>query len=832
MEIVISILLLATLLFVIGVSEPIADRLGLPHSVVLALLGISLSIAGAVFLGSDLSEVILPSGDLSVDAPIDSQVFLYVFLPTLLFQVTLGVDLRRMVDDWVPILVLAVVAVVVSTLIVGFALSWVSVLPLAVCLLIGSIISTTDPSAVVSIFRSISAPQRLSNIIEGESLLNDAAAIALFGLFMGMVVLEGSGTSVFEALSVFPQLIFGGVATGWFIARVIVYLMTLFPNHEHAQITLSVTLPYFAYVVAEQLIGASGVIAVVAAGLTLNVLGSRRVEPVAWSSLKEVWEILAYWAGALIFILAALFIPRFLEGVQPVDIFLVGVVVLAAFFARVLTLFGLLPMLSWVGLSPSVEPGFRSTILWGGLRGAVTLVLALAVIESPVVSPEIKHSVGILATGFTLFTLLVQGTTLRWVVQALHLDKLNAMDAALARQVVAVSLQTVREEVSEVTSRYGLSQGIVRSEAKDFGRRLDEAVSEAEDCSVLQERDRVTLGLIALAANEKEVTLELIQEGTISSRVAGKMLLDSTRLMEASRSDGRTGYGRASRNSLAYGVNFKLVTSLRRYLGIHAPAASFVASRFEQLLALRLILQELSEFVDARVRRIHGKRVTEILRALLQRRVDHVEGALEGLRLQYPGYAEELERRMIRKVALRYELREIDSLRIEGLIGSELHAVLREDIAQRRIDSAVRPSLDVAVSKNELMRQIPAFEELEASDLRALGKALRTRHLNDGEMVFRQESAAKSVYFIASGAIELATSHDPIKLGRGEVFGQIRAFTNRTAYSSAKAITPTTLLVLEGRAFEEILKKKEKLRERLRPQLSDEFFNGSLAGEL
>ena len=106
-----------------------------------------------------------------------------VLLPMLLFQATLEVNLRRMLDDWVPILVLAVVAVVVATFSIGYSLAWISSLPLAVCLLVGAIVSTTDPSAVVSIFRSLSAPRRLARIIEGESLLNDAAAIALFGLF-------------------------------------------------------------------------------------------------------------------------------------------------------------------------------------------------------------------------------------------------------------------------------------------------------------------------------------------------------------------------------------------------------------------------------------------------------------------------------------------------------------------------------------------------------------------------------------------------------------------------------------------------------------------------
>ena len=188
MDIVLITTIIASLFLVIGAAEPLAARLRLPYSVILAVLGVLIGVGATFFLHTELTDALNPVAEAILDLPIRSNVFLYVFLPTLLFQATLGMNLRRMIDDWVPILMLAVVAVVVATFSVGYALAWVSALPLAACLLIGAIVSTTDPSAVVSIFRSISSPRRLARIIEGESLLNDAAAIALFGLFMGFLV--------------------------------------------------------------------------------------------------------------------------------------------------------------------------------------------------------------------------------------------------------------------------------------------------------------------------------------------------------------------------------------------------------------------------------------------------------------------------------------------------------------------------------------------------------------------------------------------------------------------------------------------------------------------
>ena len=160
MDIILVTTVIASLFLVIGLAEPFAARVRLPYSVILAVLGIMIGAGATFFLRTELTDALNPVAEAILGLPIKSNVFLYVFLPTLLFQATIGMNLRRMLDDWVPIIVLAVVAVVVATVSIGYALSWASALPLAACFLIGSIVSTTDPSAVVSIFRSISAPRR------------------------------------------------------------------------------------------------------------------------------------------------------------------------------------------------------------------------------------------------------------------------------------------------------------------------------------------------------------------------------------------------------------------------------------------------------------------------------------------------------------------------------------------------------------------------------------------------------------------------------------------------------------------------------------------------
>ena len=816
MDIIVVTTVIASLFLVIGIAEPFAARVRLPYSVILAILGILIGAGAIFFLQTELTDALNPVAEAILGLPIRSNVFLYVFLPTLLFQATLGMNLRRMLDDWVPILVLAVVAVVVATVTVGFALSWASALPLAACLLIGSIVSTTDPSAVVSIFRSISAPRRLARIIEGESLLNDAAAIALFGLFMGFVMLGLPDPDLGDALARFPVLIAGGAVTGWLAARVAVWVMAMLSRHELAQISISVALPYLTYIVTEQSIGASGVIAVVAAGLTLNLTAPGRLPPQSWANLRELWGILAHWAGALIFILAALLIPRLLEEVRLEDFILVGVVVIAAIAARSVILFGLMPLLEAIKLSPTVERPYRVAILWGGLRGAVTLALALAVTESVRVPDGIQRLVGILATGFTLFTLLVQGTTLRWIIGKLGLDRLSPIDEALSRQVVAVALQTVREDVARTTENYDLNRETVRFEAKRFGERLDAAVKTAEENADILDRDRIALGLIALAGHERDTILARVRERTISARMAELVLSEADRLIEGARTQGRNGYQRAARRSVAYGRNFRAAVLLHGRLGLSGPLARLTADRFELLLAQRVILRDLGAFIDGRIRRIHGRRVADLLHELLSRRIESVETALEGLRLQYPGYAEELERRFIRRTALRMEEREYVTMREDGLIGAEVHMSLMQELAARRTAAEERPRLDVAVQRTAFVRQFGIFTDLDDSALKILGRALKTHYVNAGEVVLRKESVAKSVYFIATGAVEMESAGQTWRLGRGEMFGQMAILTNKARRADVRAIAPTTLLVLDESGFRRLLGRSRALRRAVR----------------
>ncbi len=180
-------LVIAGFLVLASMVQPAAERLHLPYTVLLAVVGVAIGGAASFVLHTPLTSAFDGIVRPLVELPFNASVFLVVFLPLLLFHAALTLDLRELAPDWAPILTLAIVAVFAAAAAIGFSLSFAAGVPLTVALLLGAIVATTDPAAVVAIFRELGAPPRLTRLLEGESLLNDAAAIVLFSVLVGML---------------------------------------------------------------------------------------------------------------------------------------------------------------------------------------------------------------------------------------------------------------------------------------------------------------------------------------------------------------------------------------------------------------------------------------------------------------------------------------------------------------------------------------------------------------------------------------------------------------------------------------------------------------------
>jgi CPA1 family monovalent cation:H+ antiporter len=808
------LLVIAALLIVISAVQPLARRLALSDSVLLAVVGTLIG-GGAVFvLKTPRVTAFDGVARALVHLPIGAEAFLFVFLPLLVFHGALSIDVRRLARDTAPVLMMAVVAVLVSTAAVGFALAPLTTLPLAACLMLGAIVATTDPSAVVAVFRDIGADSRLTRLVEGESLLNDAAAISIFTILLTELT-QHHLPDVVGATWTLVSSLAGGLAIGFAMARLTLYAVPLLGGSRAAEVTLTLALPYIAYITCDEFLGASGVVAAAAAGLTVSAIGPSTFRPHSWAFLTDIWAQLAFWASSMVFILASMLVPRLMIGITAHDLTLLGVVIAAAFAARAVVLFGLLPLLTRLGLCQRVPNPFKVTMLWGGLRGAITLALALSVTENRAVSAEVQHLVAILATGFVMVSLLAGGTTLGVLVGWLRLDRLPAIDQALRHQVVAIGLGEARDRVRQIAAELGFAKPVTQRVLERFHSRIEQETEANEFDAAITDRDRITLGLITLASQERSVLLEMFKDRALPRPIMEHLLWTAESMIDGARSGGRLGYIRAARRRLRPGLRFALAQWLHRSAHIDTPLMHRLAERFETLLLMRLVSASLLRFMRRRMEPVLGQRVTEIVADIAERRRELMEDAAETLRVQYPGYAEALELRVLRLIAVRMETDAYDTMRRDSLIGDELHDELLRTLEGRR-DHLSRPlKFSLQSGLDTRLREIPLLSGLQDAVLHDVAMNVTVRFVVPGEPIVRRGRRARSVFFISSGSVDVAADGVTRTLGRGEFFDVTEILDHGRRRGTARAHTFSHLMELRGSEFRRLVDENPQLLARL-----------------
>ncbi|MFZ0600048.1 MAG: cation:proton antiporter [Roseiarcus sp.] len=809
-DIVLLLAVLATLLVVVAVSQPVAVRLKLAPVVLLAVIGVAIGTVSGVLLHTTVTNRFDNIAALFADLPVGAETFIYVFLPLLVFEGAITADVRRMLEDAAPILMLAVVATVVCTAVVGFALWPIAGLPLVVCLLLGSVVATTDPAAVIAVFRDVGAAARLTRLVEGEALLNDAAAIVMFTVLLGVIV-SGRQPNLLVGEEQFLVSFFGGAALGLLAGRALLQLIPWTRDDRLAEATLTVALPYLVFIVAERLLHVSGVVAVLCSGLTVSAFGRSRITPYNWSFITDLWAQIAFWAHSLVFVLASILVPKLLLDMRLHDVMLIAALIVAVFAARLLVLFLLLPLLSLAKLTQPISTAYKLAIAWGGLRGALTLVLALAVTENPALTPEVHRFVAVLATALVLFTLLVNGTTLRFVIRLLGLDRLSPVDQALRDRVLALSYAEISETVRTMANEHEISPSAVASALAPYEAGMAAAKSPSVAEAGLTDHQRLAIGLVALGNQERMLALEIMAERAASPVTVQALLRNAEALGEAARSGGRVGYQRSADAALAFPFSFAVAYFFYRRFRIVRFLADRLGDRFEMLLVTRLLIQELMGAHAVRSRSIFGERVVELIDAILKVRLKRTTAALDALRRQYPQYAAALEARFLRQSAMRREMGRYDALFQEGLIAAEVYEDLKGSVADKKRET--RPRFDLGLDTRELIGRLDLFADLNEQQLERVQKLLRPLFVAPRELIVREGDQGDACYFIASGAAEVIFPGRRIPLGSGDLFGEMALLTGMTRQADVVAMTYCRLLVLRKVDFDRFMQDNGDIRQ-------------------
>jgi Na+:H+ antiporter len=386
-------LLIALLTAAVAVAI-LTRRWPLPASVVLVIVGLAFALIG-------------PTVSVTPTLPVSPDLLLAIVLPGLVFEAAFRTDVQVLRPSLTGIVLLGIPGVVVVAAIVALVLTATTPLSPAEGFVVGAMVAATDPAAVLSTFRRIRVPPRLATTVEMESLVNDGTGIVLYAL--ALEVLSGGG-SPSGAVLTFVLVVAGsaaiGVGLGWVAGR----LVRTIDDHV-LELSITIVLAYGTYLVATWLHG-SGVIATLLAAGTFGAVSRTGLSARATETIDTVWELVAFLLTAAVFLLVGLSIApgTLVDAAAPIAWGIVAILV-----SRAVVVYGLLG-----GASRALRPagsaipiGWLHVLFWAGLRGAVSVALALSL---PADIPDRGLLQGI-TFGIVLFTLLVQGTTIPVVVR-------------------------------------------------------------------------------------------------------------------------------------------------------------------------------------------------------------------------------------------------------------------------------------------------------------------------------------------------------------------------------------------------------------------------------
>jgi CPA1 family monovalent cation:H+ antiporter len=494
---------LAALLLVAAAVGFAARRLGVHYN-------IALVVAGAAMGAAQVPRIAL-----------DPEIVIQVFLPILLFEAAISTDLRRLRADTLPVVLLAVPGMLITVFVAGAILRFGLGLPTLFALLLGSILAATDTIAVVATFRKVKAPARLRTIVENESLFNDGTALVAFAAILAAIH-EGR----FEASSGLVQLVWVtavgigiGVAAGWGAAQ----LVALTDDHL-MEILFTVVVTYGSWVAAES-VHASPVLAVVAAGMTVGSVGWREITPAGKVAIRSFWAVAAFGINSVLFLIIGLQFDFAAFGAAGIAI---AWGLLALTVGRMAAVY---PILSLLPKRAAVPRPWQHILVWGNLKGSLSMALALSL---PSDMPH-RDLIASIVFGCAFVTLTMQGLTLAPMARRLGIgrgsDADRLIDQNQGRLLAARAAQHELDRLQHLgvvplgtfqRMRAAYQGVIARSE-----RQLRDLVARtpAEDSEHLGAVRRRLLEV------EKAALQDAASSGMIAEDVAGELVEDVDRAL-------------------------------------------------------------------------------------------------------------------------------------------------------------------------------------------------------------------------------------------------------------------------------------------------------------
>jgi len=485
----------------------LTSRLKIPYTIALVFAGFAIDLFHVPIM-----DIVGGTGTI-----LTPEIIFVLFLPPLLFESAINIEIKALRENFWPILLFAVIGVAAATAITGFAVHHLLGLPVLTALLFGALITATDPVSVIALFRELGVPKRLLVLVEGESLFNDGTAAVAFQLILASIL-----TGAFDPLTGLRQflvVVLGGILVGLLISYA-ASKVTQLVDEPRVEITLTTLVAYGAYLAAEH-IHVSGVIATVVAGLVVGNYGahsgmSARTRVAVWS----FWEYAAFLVNSLIFLLIGIEV-HVAEMLSSWSIILIATA--AVLLGRVLVVYVLSPLSSRFG--EPIPSKWNPVLVWGGLHGSVSIALVLSL---PQDFPD-RATLLTLCFGVCAFSMVVQGLTMAPLLNKLGLLKAYDQDYVhlKARQL---ALGAARQELDQLQRQRAVSPATYEALSRDLDGRvtkLEAGLVGMQEAKPELIEEEVRLARARLLAAERAAVQRGAIDGFVSAEVSEHFLAES-----------------------------------------------------------------------------------------------------------------------------------------------------------------------------------------------------------------------------------------------------------------------------------------------------------------
>lgn len=800
------------LLLVAAITTMISKKVPkLPLTVALVFAGIAISA-----FGHDV-----PGLSLISDFQLTPELVLFVFIPTLVFESSISLNARQVSRNIWPILTLAIPGLLISTGIIGLIFYLLSnhVLSIEmdwmVALLLGAILSATDPVAVVSIFRQLGVPERLTVLVEGESLFNDATSLVLATILIGLLVSgDFSSQVLFDGHAEFFVVFSGGILVGLVLALMTGFALGQVESDPTIEITLTTILAYCSFVIAEHVFHVSGIMAVVAAGLTLGSWGRSKISPSTSDFLKQFWGYLAYVANALIFLMVGLQIDLMVLW-QSID--LIGVVVVAMLVSRAIVIFGIVPLVGKIPSAEKIAMPFQLVMYWGGLRGAIALAIVLSL-------PEFEYKAMLVAVvmGAVLFTLVVQGLSIELLVKFLGLNTLSLPDK-LAK--LEGDRDARQEALSRLTSLVdgGLFSIRVADNIRERCERQLEVLEKELDAlnrSMTSDQMANILALRCLA-REKSRVYELFSRGLINEWSFRELDHTVTVQLEEVRHLGvmPTAGIEPSVVQKISGLVFRLFEKMGLLGLIEGFSTARVVRDYEVAWGrYRAASSVLSAFSQIANKGQIDEQTSRQLKAVYEEILNDSKTQLDQVAEFYPEFVESIQEQLGQRLLLIAEHESVAYAADRGMISDGIAAtILKEQAVRIRELKQGDISASFELDVHEILSKVPMFSKVEASGRDIIGSHLKRRTVPRGSIIVKEGEEGGSIFLIARGIAKVEKLKDGkpqavATLYAGDFFGETALLHDAPRNATTFAATPCTLYELRRKDLEAVFKIDPEIR--------------------